>query len=328
MNVQWPPRPTRDARVDIRKLRYFVGIAEAGGFRRAAKNLHVAQPALSNQIRDLEAEFGMKLLDRGPLGVSLTEEGQRLLAESREIIERIDRLASSIERPKGLIQGLVRVGVPTSVSAVLFGPLMARLRELHPEIHIKCTNEVQRLMELLAASEVDLAIVTRVELDDIKAPWIVDRLVSEQSYLVGPRGSVEAGPIDFDAVLDRPLVLSPVPHPRRIHMQKLAAARGRTLNVAAEAMAVVGQASFVQQGLGYAVMPYTAARLMTGSQPLDMTPIEDLRSWRLLVRRGDRKASPALLAVRDVILGIFKEGLPPKDGVETALATRVLQEAD
>jgi LysR family nitrogen assimilation transcriptional regulator len=303
--------------VDIRKLRYFVGIAEAGGFRRAARNLHVAQPALSNQIRELEAEFGMKLLDRGPLGVSLTEEGQRLLTESREIIERIDRLQSSIERPKGPIQGQVKVGVPTSVSAFLFGPLMARLRQCHPEILIKCTNETPRLMELLAASELDLAIVTRVEPDDIKPPWIVDRLAIEQSYLVGPRGSITA-PIDFETLLDLPLVLSPVPHPRRVYMQKLAAARGRTLNVAAEAMAVVGQASFVQQGLGYAVMPYTAATLITSTAPLEMVPIEDLRSWRLLVRRGDRKASPALLAVREVVVGIFKEGFPPRDEPDPA----------
>jgi LysR family nitrogen assimilation transcriptional regulator len=325
MNVQWPPRPTREARVDIRKLRYFVGIAEAGGFRRAAKNLHVAQPALSNQIRELEAEFGMKLLDRGPLGVSLTEEGQRLLTESREIIDSIDRLQSSIERPKGPIQGQVKVGVPTSVSAFLFGPLMARLRDRHPEIHVKCTNETPRLMELLAASELDTAIITRVEPDDIKAPWVVDRLVQEQSYLVGPRGSVTAL-IDFETLLDLPLVLSPVPHPRRVYMQKLAAARGRTLNVAAEAMAVVGQASFVQQGLGYAVMPFTAATLMTSTAPLEMVPIEDLRSWRLLVRRGDRKASPALLAVREVIVEIFKEGFPPREESDPARLT--LQEAE
>jgi LysR family nitrogen assimilation transcriptional regulator len=318
MNVQWPPRPTRDARVDIRKLRYFVGIAEAGGFRRAAKSLHVAQPALSNQIRELEAEFGMKLLDRGPLGVSLTEEGQRLLAESREIIDRIDRLQTSIERPKGPIQGQVKVGVPTSVSAFLFGPLMARLRRRHPEIHIKCNNETPRLMELLAASELDLAIITRVEPDDIKAPWLVDRLVQEQTYLVGPRGKVDRVPVDFAALLDLPLVLSPVPHPRRVYMQKLAAARGRMLNVAAEAMAVVGQASFVQQGLGYAVMPYTAATLMTSTAPLDMVPIEDLSSWRLLVRRGDRKSAPALLAVRDVLVEIFKEGFPPREDSDPA----------
>ena len=311
--------------MDIRKLRYFVGIAEAGGFRRAAKNLHVAQPALSNQIRELEAEFGMKLLDRGPLGVSLTEEGQRLLTESREIIDRVDRLAASIERPKGPIHGLVKAGVPTSVTAFLFGPLMMRLRERHPEIHVKCTNDTPRLMELLTAGELDLAVVTRVEPDDIKSPWLVDRLAMEPSDLVGPRGTVDPGPIDFDTVIGLPLVLSPAPHPRRVHMQKLAAARSRTLNIAAEATAVVGQASFVQQGLGYAVMPYTAAILMTSTGPLEMTPIEDLHSWRLLVRRGDRKATPALLAVRDVVVEIFKEGFPPRE--ESELAPPRLQPA-
>jgi hypothetical protein len=109
-------------------------------------------------------------------------------------------------------------------------------------------------------------------------------------------------------------------------MQKLAAVRGRTLDVAAEAWAVLGQASFVQQGLGYAVMPYTAATLITATAPLDMAPIEDLRSWRLLVRSGDRKASPALLAVRSVILEIFKEGLGSEVVAEPA--PPVFQEAN
>jgi DNA-binding transcriptional LysR family regulator len=203
---------------------------------------------------------------------------------------------------------------------------MARLLQRHHGIHVKCTSEIPRLMELLETGELDLAIVTRVEPDDIKTPWLVDRLVSEQNYLVGRRGSIDLAPIGFDSILDLPLVLSPVPHPRRVHMQKLAAVRGRTLDVAAEAWAVLGQASFVQQGLGYAVMPYTAATLITATAPLDMAPIEDLRSWRLLVRSGDRKASPALLAVRSVILEIFKEGLGSEVVAEPA--PPVFQEAN
>jgi LysR family nitrogen assimilation transcriptional regulator len=299
-------------RVDLRKLRYFVGVAEAGGFRRAAKNLHIAQPALSNQIRELEAEIGRKLLDRGRLGITLTPEGLRLLAESREIIERVDRLAASIEKPKGPVRGLVKLGAPFSVSACLFGPLARSLHDRHPEIQVKCVNDTARLMDLLAANELDLAVLTRVDPDDISGSWHVERLVKEQTYLVGPKGEIDpCRPVSFASIVDLPLVLSPMPHPRRAHMQRLAAAWGKTLNVAAEAGAISAQASFVRQGLGYAVMPYSAANLMKSSGPLEIAPIDDLGSWRLLVRRADRQPSQATIVVGEMIVELFKDGLAP-----------------
>ncbi len=298
--------------MDLRKLRYFVGVAEAGGFRRAAKNLHVAQPALSTQIRELEAEIGRRLLDRGRLGITLTPEGLRLLAESREIIERVDRLATSIEKPKGQVRGFVKIGAPFSVSACLFGPLARILRDRHPEIQLKCVNDTARLMDLLGANELDLAVLTRIDPDEISGPWHVDRLVREQTFLVGPKGAVEPSrPVQFASVVELPLVLSPMPHPRRAHMQRLAAAWGKRLNVAAEAGAISAQASFVLQGLGYAVMPFSAATLMKASGPLDIAPIEDLGSWRLLVRRGDRQPSQASTVVSEMIVDLFKDRLAP-----------------
>jgi LysR family transcriptional regulator, nitrogen assimilation regulatory protein len=311
------------ARVDIRKLRYFVGIAEAGGFRRAAKNLHVAQPALSNQIRDLEAEFGKKLIERSRLGISLTAEGQRLLAESREIIERVDRLAESIEAPATSVQGTVKTGAPFSVAAFLFGPLASRLRQDHPDIHLKCANDTAHLMELLTSGDLDLAVISRIDPEDIGGPWHVRRLLREQTCLVGLPGTVISQAVDFNFVLDLPLVLSPAPHPRRLHMQRLAAARGRELNVAAEAGAIGAQASFVQQGLGYAVMPFSAATLIKSSSALQITPIDGLQSWRLLVRSVERQPSAAAVVVGDLIVALFKEGLfPSNDSTPSPLPIR------
>jgi DNA-binding transcriptional LysR family regulator len=105
-----------------------------------------------------------------------------------------------------------------------------------------------------------------------------------------------------------------MPHPRRAHMQRLAAAWGKALNVAAEAGAISAQASFVRQGLGYAVMPFSAANLMKSSGPLEIAPIEDLASWRLLVRRGDRQPSQATIVVSEMIVELFGDGLAPLYG--------------
>jgi DNA-binding transcriptional LysR family regulator len=65
--------------MDLRKLRYFVGVAEAGGFRRASETLFIAQPSLSRHIRELEYELDMKLFERGSLGVQLTQDGRNLI---------------------------------------------------------------------------------------------------------------------------------------------------------------------------------------------------------------------------------------------------------
>ena len=75
--------------VELRHLRYFVCVADHLHFGRAASALHVAQPSLSRQIRDLEQRLDVKLFDRGPRGVSLTSPGFLLLAESRRILEEI-----------------------------------------------------------------------------------------------------------------------------------------------------------------------------------------------------------------------------------------------
>jgi LysR family transcriptional regulator, nitrogen assimilation regulatory protein len=305
--------------MDLRKLRYFIGIAEAGGFHRAAKTLNIAQSALSKQIRELEAEIGLKLLDRGPLGISLTAQGQRFLVESREILDRVDRLASSIAAPTGTIRGSVKIGVPASVAAHLFGPLARRLHDLHPEVHLKCITDMPRLMDLLSANELDLGLVTLADPEEITGPWHFNKLVCEQDYLIGPSGALDPSrPVRFADMLELPLVLSPMPHFRRSHMQRLAAAAGKTLKVAAEAGVIGAQASFVCQGLGFAVMPFSAAILMKSAGSLEIAPIEGLRSWRLLMRRSDRVPSPASVVVSELIVSLFSDGLPPFDRIGSA----------
>jgi len=301
--------------MDLRKLRYFVGVVEAGGFRRAAKRLNVAQPALSRHIRELETEVGLKLLERGRNGIGLTSDGERFVARCKDVIESFEMLVASASELAGSLRSSVRIGAPSAIAAHIFGPLAQRLHDRHPEIHLKCITDTVRVMDLLASHELDLGVVTLVDGYEAGADWLVDKLACEQNCLVGPAGSLDpARPVSFDFVMDLPLVLTPMPHSRRGHMQKLAAATGRSLNVVAEAGAIAAQASFVRQGLGYAVMPFSAASLMASFAPLAIVPIIGLSSWRALIRRADRLPSQPALIVSDMIRGLFKDGIPSLDG--------------
>ena len=102
--------------MELRHLRYFVGVGEEQHFGRAAERLHVAQPALSRQIQDLERELGFALFDRLPRGVRLSEAGKLFLTDARRILQDVDEAKLRAERIAQGKAGTLRIGIATAVS--------------------------------------------------------------------------------------------------------------------------------------------------------------------------------------------------------------------
>jgi DNA-binding transcriptional LysR family regulator len=102
--------------MELRHLRYFVGVGEEQHFGRAAERLHVAQPALSRQIRDLEKEMGFALFDRLPRGVRLNAAGRSFLADARHILQDIQEAKMRAERIARGKTGTLRIGIATALS--------------------------------------------------------------------------------------------------------------------------------------------------------------------------------------------------------------------
>src|ERR1700757_4254991 len=102
--------------MELRHLRYFVAVGEEQHFGRAASRLHIAQPALSRQIQDLEKEMGFLLFDRLPRGVRLSAAGKLFLSDARRILEDVGEAKRRAERVALGQAGTLRVGVATAVS--------------------------------------------------------------------------------------------------------------------------------------------------------------------------------------------------------------------
>src|SRR5262249_25004719 len=107
--------------MQFRHLRYFVKIVEAGSFSRAAATIHVAQPALSQQIAELEEQLGVTLLQRSARGVRPTPSGEALYREASAILRQIEQLPGIVRSTGGEIEGAVGVGMSSTFAATFAG---------------------------------------------------------------------------------------------------------------------------------------------------------------------------------------------------------------
>lgn len=121
---------------ELRRLRYFLAVAEELNFTRAAARLHLAQPALSRQIRELEKELGVQLLERTTQSTSVTEAGRLLQERGQELCAEADRLWRDVRAFATGAQGKISIGYSASTSYDTAPTLLAALAEAHPDISV------------------------------------------------------------------------------------------------------------------------------------------------------------------------------------------------
>ena len=246
--------------LDLRQLRYFILVAEAESLSRAAAAISIAQSALSRQIRKLEDSLGMPLLYRHGRGVTLTEEGAKLLANAKPVLTRIEEIEQQLKADRKAVRGAVKLGLPPSISAVLSGPLLQEFRANYPEASLRIVDGFSvHIHEWLASGRLDFAIYYA----PAKSPGLhTELLVAEDLYLFGPNKRV--GPfrprrrttISFQELATLPLVLPTAQHGLRRQINRAATRKGVKLRVEIELDAVATLKDMIQSGGGYSIMNY------------------------------------------------------------------------
>jgi DNA-binding transcriptional LysR family regulator len=145
--------------LELRHLRYFLAVAEELNFSRAAERLHIAQPALSAQIRSLETQLGCELFSRTTRKVDLTPAGELLLADARDIVERADRAAAKVAAAARGDRGALRVAFAAHAAGEASTEIFRRFAEEHPAIEVELVESptLEGLQQLVADHEADLS---------------------------------------------------------------------------------------------------------------------------------------------------------------------------
>lgn len=282
--------------MELRRLRYFEAVERHRHFTRAAEELHVAQSALSHQVRTLERELGIGLLNRTTRSVEPTEAGRLVAARARAIMAESDALLQEIDELHGLTRGRVTIG------ALLFGgelnipAMLADFRTAHPQIEVGIREgTVQRMLDMFAEGSIDLSFALEAEPPGDE----LDRLALSTEELAVIMSA------DHPLARRRALSLAKLDRHPLIAFERGAAVR-RMLDDAFERAGIVPQIvlegndlalvrSLVAQGIGLAIIPRSFAELPGAA--IAVRPVQpSLRMTVALWWRRGRHLSPAARA--------------------------------
>lgn len=294
--------------MELRHLRYFAAVAEAGNLSRAAEKLFIAQPPLSVQIRQLEEELGQPLFTRHPKGVRLTAVGQALLPEARHLLDRAARILEVARQAGEGPGGNLSVGFVPSASSTVLPVLVRQLRKLHPRLDLE-------LREMISSEQVDALVAGHIDAGIARTPTRHPRLTvacrtSDAFCLALPAARARALPplVDLRQFADATFVAftrhrGPAYFDQSIHLCSQA---GFSPRVRYEATTVYGVLDLVSADLGVALVPASTALL--GIKGVTIRPLRKQGTGEVLaLLRRKVDSNPLLPFLESTVEQIFAE---------------------
>lgn len=299
--------------MELRQLRYFVAVAREGTYGRAAQALHVAQPALSRQIRKLELELGVDLFVRHPHGVTLTPAAQALAARFERVLEEVSAIKLSAGVHARALTGCVKIGVSPGTAEILAYPLSRLAAASHPGLRCQFVSMLMPARaDLLREGQVDLAVMNHPRLTD--GLHILPVMREPLCLLHRPdddRFATDA--LDIADLVGIPLVLGGETNSGiRASLQEAFERARLPLTLAAEANTAGACKALVREGMGPTVHVAAMARGELQRGELRAVPIRDLHSIRVIaLPLAQQRRSEIRLMVRlvhDCLSALVRDG--------------------
>lgn len=297
--------------LNLDQLRSLIEVVERGSFTEAAKRLHLTQPAISQQIGELERRCGLQLIERVGKRAFATAAGRELIMRGRRILADAEHALVAVRQHKEGTAGRVHIGTGPTALVYLLPPAVRRLRDSHPDIELVITSgTTHTISEGLLSNVLDLGF-TALPVDSKELDVVPVRTDPMVAILPATDRAIPDKLTPAD-VARRSLILEyqRVPHQQlsRAWLQ----AGGVAVRPVMEFDSIEAIKSAVSAGLGMAIVPGPA---MTHGPPMNSVLVRPLdpplvRTLGLVQRKG-RAESAALKLVRDMILGLGSDDIEP-----------------
>ena len=288
--------------MNLRALRYFVAIADAGSLTAAAAAISIAQPALTRQLRELEADLGVQLLQRTPRGVLLTQAGVTLYESAQRMLAEAARVRQQLANRQDTSTATVVLGASPTLARVLLPNLFESCQRSLAGVKLRAREAfTPALLDWLERGMVDMAIVTNPEAG---RPLTLHPLLGEPLALVS-HVSLKLDPVISISQLARiPLLMTSL-HRSIVERQLLPV--GGQLMVQSEIDSVDSIRELVQQGQWATIMPVSVFKEPRTAKTIQMSEISGVQLNRLLVlaTRVERQDNSAQHVVREMIESEF-----------------------
>lgn len=239
--------------MDLRQLKFFLEVAESGGFTKAAEKLNIAQSALSIAIKKLEDELEVKLFVRRDRKVSLTAEGESLAVNAKDIFQRVAQARQEIADLRGLLRGEVRVGLTPMLSSFFFPKIISAFKRQSPALQISIYGDsawnIQRKVE---AGDIDIGIISGKVPEGLDSHHMLREEVVACVHRFHPFAGKKKSPLH--ALLAEPLVQFKKGYYLRELVDELAAREGVVPVVMAESNLFSLVKNLVKEEMGLAFL--------------------------------------------------------------------------
>ena len=280
--------------MNLVQLRYFVRVAEMGSFSKAAIELDVAQPALSRQVRLLETDLRVTLLQRTGRGVLLTDAGKRLYEHAIGILQLVAHAREDLSANRDEATGRIVIGLPPSMGRMLTLPLVDAFKQHLPKARLAIVEGLSaHIVEWISTGRVDLGLVHNPDANPaIETLHVLDEplcLVSAAKGLARKQP-----PLPLAELAKLPLVLPEHSHAIRKLLETQAALGGLKLNIAYEVSSVSAILELVRSGHGHAVLAPSAIAASGQAAAFRMRPLAEgvLTSTLCMAVSAHKPATP------------------------------------
>ncbi len=299
--------------MELRHLRYFLAVAEARTLSAAAEHLHIAQPALTQNIKSLEEELGACLFLRSKKGMELTDTGRMFMRHAQSILRQVSNAKHSVVEAETNPHGTVALAMPSSVSHVITAPLFTTLKEEAPNIKLLLseglTGDIQyRFRQGLADILLDFDVEESPEFE-------VETLVREWLYFIEQHPNKTPDPIRFSELVVYPLYLSrAMTDSLRQTLDRYASIENVQLEVLQGAPPMYAMLKLVESGMGYGILPWSAIYDLVGSRLSARKIVEPelMRNVCMvtdITRASSNATRKVMELIRRVVRQVHEEGL-------------------